>query len=356
VNQIGTMDAERKLVDVAVVAHNEQAQIERCLDSLLNQSAYAEIRSIVVIDNCSTDSTADRIVRFFKSHADVKWSFYQTNKNALGDSRNFALNQVDGSRWICYVDADSVLPVDWLASHIENYQTLEVQYPNLCAVGGGNRLPQRGLLEKIINIALGSFFGHGGSAQGQIPGIAEEKNHIPTANGMFKVSALKQVGGVASMQVGEDFDLGVRLRRAGFKLFLCPKPTCENDCIDNLWGWFRRMFRFSHFGGAYSLAKGHFHLPVLAGILYPVGVVASLFWPSLFFVYLAVLLVESIYLTGLKQAYLVIPVTGLLMITHLSYSVGTWAGISQWLTGQHPLFLADQHKPFEARLVTVVEV
>ncbi|MEZ4872197.1 MAG: glycosyltransferase family A protein [Bdellovibrionales bacterium] len=130
------MDAKRCTVSVSVVAYNEQSRIFRCLMSLKRQSNYQDIDQIIIIDNCSTDNTSAKIIDFIQEHGDEKWSFYRTNINALGDSRNFALKQVRDSRWITYVDADSYLPENWLANHIKNFQKISKRGLKVGAVGG----------------------------------------------------------------------------------------------------------------------------------------------------------------------------------------------------------------------------
>lgn len=75
------------LVSVIVPAYNVESYIETCLASLIKQT-LTNIE-IIVVDDGSTDETADIIEKFALKDARIKF-FKQENKG-VGAARNFGL-------------------------------------------------------------------------------------------------------------------------------------------------------------------------------------------------------------------------------------------------------------------------
>jgi len=81
-----------------IIAKNEEGRIAKCLDSL---KSFA--KSIVVIDNLSTDRT----VEICKSYgAEV---VIHEEKEYFGNQRNIGIEHASGE-WIIQMDADEIVP------------------------------------------------------------------------------------------------------------------------------------------------------------------------------------------------------------------------------------------------------
>lgn len=102
------------LISVIIPAHNNEKTIARAIDSILAQS-YSPIEIIVVDDN-STDSTADVVKTYEKIHQNVRYyslpyddphrvSKRGRNVNAGYMARNYGFEKVRGE-WITFQDAD----------------------------------------------------------------------------------------------------------------------------------------------------------------------------------------------------------------------------------------------------------
>ena len=55
-------------ISIVIPAHNASATIEACLQSLIRQDFPKDRYEIIVVENASTDDTADRIRRMLTSH------------------------------------------------------------------------------------------------------------------------------------------------------------------------------------------------------------------------------------------------------------------------------------------------
>jgi glycosyltransferase involved in cell wall biosynthesis len=92
-------------VSVVIPTYNHGRYIRRALESVINQT-WSCIE-IIVVDNYSTDNTADVV----KSIGDVRIKYFLiNNQGVIAKSRNFGLSLASGD-WIAFLDSD-----DWWRS------------------------------------------------------------------------------------------------------------------------------------------------------------------------------------------------------------------------------------------------
>lgn len=106
------------LVSIIVPVYNVEAYLERCLDSIINQS-YINIELIIV-----DDGSTDRSPEIIKKYTDSAIIISQKNKG-LASARNSGLKQAHGE-YICFVDSDDYLfedAISTLVYNIERYNT-----------------------------------------------------------------------------------------------------------------------------------------------------------------------------------------------------------------------------------------
>lgn len=97
-------------ISVIVPAYNMSAYIEKCLDSLLNQTKK-EIE-IIAVDDGSTDSTLSILNKYSQLHPDVIKVISQEN-GGLSAARNTGIGAATG-RYIAFVDSDDYVDCDML--------------------------------------------------------------------------------------------------------------------------------------------------------------------------------------------------------------------------------------------------
>ena len=90
---------------VIVPAFNASNTIERCLNSIVNQSL--KNIQIIVVDDCSTDNTYDIVKQFQTKYNNIKIEKFEKNMD-VGYGRNYALNLVN-TDYVTFVDSD-----DWV--------------------------------------------------------------------------------------------------------------------------------------------------------------------------------------------------------------------------------------------------
>ncbi|WOF22880.1 glycosyltransferase family 2 protein [Microbacterium betulae] len=100
-------------VSIVIPAHNEEAVIERCLKAAIDQVVPA--REILVIDNRSTDATAELARRIARRHPEAGIRVLdQSEELGLVPTRNLGFEAASGDV-LGRIDADTVVLRDWVA-------------------------------------------------------------------------------------------------------------------------------------------------------------------------------------------------------------------------------------------------
>ena len=89
-------------VSVIVPFYNVEKYIEKCLESLVNQTLQ-EIEIILVNDGSQDDS--EKIAKEFQEKYSNKIKYYEKPNGGLGDARNFGINYATGE-YIAFLDSD----------------------------------------------------------------------------------------------------------------------------------------------------------------------------------------------------------------------------------------------------------
>lgn len=95
-------------VSVVMPAHNEEQYIAECLQSLKSQSYPPDKFEIIVVDNNSTDRTAEIAASFGAI-------VLHKEKGPVGAVRNHGVKHANGEI-IAFIDSDCVAPPQWLPS------------------------------------------------------------------------------------------------------------------------------------------------------------------------------------------------------------------------------------------------
>lgn len=100
-------------LSIVIPVYNIEAQLSMCLDSVINQS-YKDTE-ILVIDDASTDSSAEIIRKYASKYTNLRPIFFDQNKG-VGNVRNYGIELSKGE-YIGFVDGD-----DWI--DLEYYHRL----------------------------------------------------------------------------------------------------------------------------------------------------------------------------------------------------------------------------------------
>jgi glycosyltransferase involved in cell wall biosynthesis len=204
---------DRPFISVVVPARNEEHFLGRCLDTILVQDWPRERTEVLVVENGSTDRTAqiadayagrDPRVRVIRSQA--------TNQAAaMNDGIHAAKGDI-----VARVDAHSYVPPEYLRDVVAALE----RHPDAAGVGGPFLPAGETLLERVTGMARASRLGVGGGY-----GVDREvaDHAVRTVQcGAYWRKALLDVGVFdVAMAYGEDEELNWRLTKAGGTVYLC---------------------------------------------------------------------------------------------------------------------------------------
>ena len=89
---------------------------------------------IIIVDDCSTDRTAEIVASFQEKDSRIKYLYNSTNKGSAF-SRNLALQEAKG-KWIAFLDSDDLWHPEKLEKQIEfmTRNDIHFSYTNYCEI------------------------------------------------------------------------------------------------------------------------------------------------------------------------------------------------------------------------------
>ena len=116
------------LFSVVICSYNRREHVVAAVQSVLGQTLAADRYEVIVVDNCSTDGTADAIEALVGPH--VRYLYEE--RLGLATARNTGWRAARGT-YVAFLDDDARAEATWL----ETAQGLiEANPDNLCCVGG----------------------------------------------------------------------------------------------------------------------------------------------------------------------------------------------------------------------------
>lgn len=184
----------RPEASIIVIAFNEDRRIGACLEALLSQDAPIAYE-ILVVDDGSSDGTISTVEELQRHHQNLRLLRHPVNKGR-GAARRSGQDATNAT-WIGFVDADIVVPPNWLRRCLEE----------LTRASGVSGIAQPdGDCAVIWRISRATLRERPGSAE------------ITGNNVLLSREALTQVPFSPTASLGEDFRLAKAMAQHGFKL------------------------------------------------------------------------------------------------------------------------------------------
>ena len=218
-------------VTVIVPARNEVSTIDTCLDSVLSQQGVT--LEVVVVDNGSTDGTAERLRA--RAAEDPRLSVLDNPVPSIPASLNAALAAARGE-WLVRVDAHSTIPPGYVAraaSRLAEGRWVGVGGRKV-AVG---RSPVGQAIATVLNspLAVGGSVYHWGTQETVV-------DHIPF--GAYPTALVRALGGWDERILNnEDFEFDQRMREHGELLF-DPELAIDWNVRESVGDLFRQYRRY----------------------------------------------------------------------------------------------------------------
>jgi glycosyltransferase involved in cell wall biosynthesis len=199
-------------VSAVIPTYNRRAQVLRAIESVLAQSVPVD--EIIVVDDGSTDGTAEAIRRRFGARVSV----FQQKNAGVSAARNRGVREA-GGEWIAFLDSDDV----WMPTKIER------QLEALAAFGGEFGLCFTDMVyDGNPDLKLTIFQETGFEPAVRVGALEDhakymlverERPFLFTSTFMVRHVLLKELGGYdEALILGEDLDVTFQL---GFRTRFC---------------------------------------------------------------------------------------------------------------------------------------
>ncbi len=306
----GALNSMRK-VSIIVPAYNEEMVIVKSIQSLMKQSyPYIEI---IVVDDGSSDQTYKLAQKLEFDKGNRSLVVLKKENGGKARALNFGMEHSKGDL-IMVVDSDSKISDDAVELMVKYFDDEQIG-----AVAGSVFISNRvNTLTKLqaLEYIEGLNMVRNGQAFFRLVSI------IPGPIGMFRKSALKEVGGYDSDTFAEDADLTMKLIGKGYKIEFEADAVAYTEAPEDLLDLIKQRYRWTR-GILQSLGKHKaklwhvFDQPAISLVLWYM-LFEAIFWPifdifgTLFCLYVAYLFGESSLLFYWWMLFTVMDIAGAL--------------------------------------------
>jgi len=219
---------EKPKISVIVAARNEEANIGRSLQLLVQQEYPKGLFEVIVVDDRSTDGTAAIVNNYHARYPFVNLISVMQVSSDLPPKKN-ALNEAIGRSSydiLAFTDADCAPPAKWLASLAKEF------LPDVGLVAGYSPLEQQ--FPSRISARWGDFFLRYleiKNSLGAAAGIGLDRAYLCTGRNLaYRKSVFHEVGGYEKIKksISGDDDLFIQLvqHETDWKIRYMLSPQC----------------------------------------------------------------------------------------------------------------------------------
>jgi len=223
------IETDNIIVSIIIPAHNEEAVLKDCLESIIEGDFPKHQYEIIIIDDGSTDRTYE-IANSYQRKFDNILALSKTN-GGKASAQNYGLKVAKG-KYILVTDADVVVNKNWVPRMVRNLKKYDI------VIGGYYAKKPKHWLEKTQNAHYLVKFKYGGIKE--IPAVG--------ANNAFKKEIINITGGFNENITSITSDFIERGKSKGLKIYYDPEVWVYTKCTKNICGFFKQKLRWREAG------------------------------------------------------------------------------------------------------------
>ncbi len=235
-----------------IIAYNEEERLERALRSISAQQMAGDYE-IVVVDDCSSDSTVAIAERYRQTDPATRVVRHETNQGR-GAARATGVRAAAGRR-VAMVDADIVLPRDWYARCASALES--------CDAVSGIPMPDGDAM--FIYRTFGFE-----------PNPVRSTKSITGNNALFRSEVFERVSFEGSLRNGEDIALSHALEQAGLRAETIDDLMVPHEEGKGFWKSLSWMFESGTGANRQLLRYRVVRAPDLAFVAWLAAIIAAL--------------------------------------------------------------------------------
>ena len=216
---------------VIVPVYNGAHLMDRCLDALAEQTLPPSQYEIIVVDDGSTDGTAQQVRAWMERHPHLQARLVRQENAGPAAARNHGAQVAQGPL-ILFTDADCAPAPHWAQALLQAFQE-----PDVVGAKGTYLTDQTGLVPRFVQAEYEDRYDR---MRGQ-----ERIDFIDTYSAAYRRDIFCENGGfdptftTASV---EDQELSFRLAEKGYRLVFAPQAQVKHLHDSSLADYFRRKF------------------------------------------------------------------------------------------------------------------
>lgn len=121
------------ILSIIICSYNRASYISDALDSLYTQSSGLNVFEVFIVDNNSSDNTAEVYEQWRLKNTEGSFTYLTESKQGASFARNTGASNAMG-KWLCFMDDDAVATPDYVKNIISHIETKPE------AVGFGGRI------------------------------------------------------------------------------------------------------------------------------------------------------------------------------------------------------------------------
>lgn len=175
-------------LSVAICTYNREKYLPQLFGSIIKQSLSPERYEVVIVDNNSTDSTAELCADFHSNYPNIHYMYVREENQGLSFARNRSIREAS-SPLIVFLDDDAYPAPDYFEGLLRAFK----EDPSAAAVGGKILLHYESVIPDWENKYLNSLMGF--YDPGDTPFVYRTKDYPRGSNMAFRSTIFDEVGG-----------------------------------------------------------------------------------------------------------------------------------------------------------------
>ncbi|MFH1125646.1 MAG: glycosyltransferase [Candidatus Altiarchaeota archaeon] len=217
-------------ITILIPAHNEEKIIQKTIETVLSDDYPGKIE-VMVLNDCSTDRTSDIVREIAKTDSRVvlyNMDGHVGKSNAVNFGLKKARNPI-----VIILDADSEIEKNGLSKITKPFADKMVGGVSCIMRARQTKNPLTWFQDMEYMLASGSrYLFNKVDGTYFLPGFAA-----------FRKKALEKIGGFSKMTFSEDLDIGLRLKKAGYKLEMS-NTAVYTQVPETIRGFIRQRIRW----------------------------------------------------------------------------------------------------------------
>jgi glycosyltransferase involved in cell wall biosynthesis len=118
-------------LSIVICSYNRASYISDALDSLYKQTAGLNAFETIIVDNNSTDNTAEVFSQWIAAHTNGSFTYITETNQGASFARNTGAAVAKG-QWLCFMDDDAVATPNYVENILKHIETM----PDVVGFGG----------------------------------------------------------------------------------------------------------------------------------------------------------------------------------------------------------------------------